>query len=162
MFDICGRDVPDNFSISYTRANLAEALWEYGEDDLAEEALRLTESELNEVQILNVWHYENDPEPAAGPKLKLGRLSSRAMIEFAESRARDTTHRRRRTRPRDVGYLSATHAHAEGTGPAPETTPQERSVHGYEPPRLPRRRLYEGSYDEVQGPPRSPELVEDP
>ncbi|CAA9507963.1 MAG: hypothetical protein AVDCRST_MAG91-1453 [uncultured Sphingomonadaceae bacterium] len=98
--------MPENFQITFRRDLLAETLWEYGEDDLAEAALRLSEDELRQVQILAVWHHENDPEPETGPQLLAGRIMARAMIEFAERTARDTKRVRRRTRPEHAGHLA--------------------------------------------------------
>lgn len=159
MRDIFGRGIPDRLSHSFTRAVLAESLWEYGEDALAEAALGLSESELLEVQILDVWHHTNDPEPTAGPQLHHGRIMCRAMIEFAESRPRDTKRQRRRTRPQSEGYNAAFQAWVERTGPEPDRTRFERDGLFAKPPRLPRRRLYPGSYDEVVGSPHAPEVV---
>ena len=90
---------PWGFEIGFDREGLAEVLWEYGEDELAEASLALDDRQLRVVQRLAAWHYEYDREPTEGPKLTLGRVMARAMIEFAEGRARDPKRRRRRTRP---------------------------------------------------------------
>src|SRR5262245_64943645 len=88
--DMFGRSIPANVRIPFRRDTLAETLWEYGEDELAAAALHLGEDELHQVQLLAVWHYENDSEPASGPKLSFARIIARAMIEFAEGSSRDT------------------------------------------------------------------------
>ncbi len=85
---------------------LAESLWQYGEDELAETALRLTDDELHEVQLISVWHHLNDVDPDGGPKLTNARIMARAMIEFVERNDRDTSRRRRRTRPEADAYSS--------------------------------------------------------
>ena len=108
--DAFGRRIPANFRIKFRRDILAEALWEYGEDELAEAALQLGEDDLHQVQRLAVWHHENDPEPEIGPKLTNARIMARAMIEYVEGAARDTTRRRRRTRAKDLAYDGAYHA----------------------------------------------------
>jgi hypothetical protein len=102
-----GRRVSPDFRISFRRDTLAEALWQYGEDALAEAALRLGEEELRRIQRLAAWHYENDPDPAGGPKLTNARIMALAMIENAEGTARDTKRTRRRTRPKDQAYDGA-------------------------------------------------------
>lgn len=102
--DAFGRSIPENFRITFRRDLLAEALWEYGEDGLCEAALRLTEEQLQDVQLIAVWHQVNDPESVEGPKLSNGRIMARAMIEYAERASRDTVRRRRRTRPDSEKY----------------------------------------------------------
>lgn len=113
--------------MTFRRDVLAEALWEYGEDELAEAALRLGEDELHHVQLLAVWHYENDPEPEVGPKLKNARIMARAMIEFIERSSRDTKRLRRRTRPKAEAYDGAYHASLLNGEPLP-STPAERGL----------------------------------
>ncbi len=126
--DCFGRPIPGNLRIRFRRDLLAESLWEYGEDDLAEAAFRLSEYELDQVQLLAGWHYVNDPEPNHGPKLQGGRIMARAMIEFAERMPRDTTRVRRRTRPNGQGHLAAYHAHFENEGKVLESTPAENGL----------------------------------
>jgi hypothetical protein len=105
--DCFGRELPDGFSIKFERDVLAESLWEYGEDELAEAALALNDDELVEVQRLAVWHHRNDPHPEEGPKLSNGRIMARAAIEFAERAARDTKRTRRRRRPAEERYYDS-------------------------------------------------------
>ena len=50
------RPIPADFRITFRRDVLAEALWEYGEAELAEAALGLGERDLHQVQLLAVWH----------------------------------------------------------------------------------------------------------
>jgi hypothetical protein len=87
-----GRPIPENFRITFRRDVLAEALWEYGEDDL------------HEVQLLAVWHHVNDHDPGHGPKLTDARVMARAMIGWSEPGIRDTKRTRRRTRPKGEAY----------------------------------------------------------
>jgi hypothetical protein len=119
--DVFGRTIPPNFRITFRRDVLAEALWEYGEDALAEAALHLGEDDLHQVQLLAVWHHENDPEPARGPKLTNARIMARAMIEYVEGSPRDTIRQRRRTRPKDAAYDGAYHASLLRGDPRPST-----------------------------------------
>jgi hypothetical protein len=122
-----GRQVPENFRIAFRRDVLAEALWEYGEDELAQEALRLSERDLHQVQILAVWHHVNDVQPDVGPKLTNARIMARAMIEFAAGVARDTKRMRRRTRPKAEAFDGAYHASLLAGDPMPDT-PAERGL----------------------------------
>ena len=112
--------------MEFRRDVLAEALWEYGEDELAEAALSLSDDDLRDVQRLAVWHHVNDPEPERGPKLTNGRVMARAAIEFVERTGRDTKRQRRRTRPVEQGYAAAYHAGLLA-GEPPSDTPAVRS-----------------------------------
>jgi hypothetical protein len=47
---VLGRAIPENVRITFRRDVLAEALWEYGEEQLAESALGLSEKDLHEVR----------------------------------------------------------------------------------------------------------------
>jgi hypothetical protein len=100
-----GREIPANTRLTISRELLAECVWEYGEDDLAERLSDLSDDDLEQVQGLALWHRTNDPEPEGGPKLTNARIEARAVIEFFEGRSRDTKRTRRRTRPRGDGYL---------------------------------------------------------
>ena len=106
MEDCLGRPIPDNFSIGFTREVLAESLWEYGEDGIADAALALGDDDLLEVQKLAVWHHLNDAEPEDGPRLTNARIMARAAIEFVERTGRDTSRQRRRTRRPEDSYLA--------------------------------------------------------
>jgi hypothetical protein len=120
-----GRTIPPNFRIAFRRDILAEALWEYGEEELAAAALQLGEDDLHQVQLLAVWHDQNDPEPASGPKLTNARIMARAMIEFVEGSARDTKRQRRRTRAKDLAYDGAYHESLLLGDPLPSTPAED-------------------------------------
>ena len=120
------RRAPENYRITFRRELLAEVLWEYGEDELAERALRLSEWQLTRVQRLTVWHELHDPEPTTGPKLSGGRLMARAMIDYIEGSNRDTKRLRRRTRPDDERYDAAYRSSVRDGTPLPPSTPPER------------------------------------
>jgi hypothetical protein len=102
-----GREIPANTRLAISRELLAECAWEYGEHDLAERVSGLSDDDLDQVQRLALWHRTNDPEPEGEPKLTNARIEARAVIEFFEGRTRDTKRARRRTRPREEGYLGA-------------------------------------------------------
>lgn len=121
------RPIPGNVRITFRRDTLAEALWEYGEDELAEAALSLSEDHLHQVQLVAVWHLENDPDPAGGPKVTNARVMARAMIECVERRSRDTKRTRRRTRPREEAFDGEYHASLLSGNPLP-STPAENGL----------------------------------
>ncbi len=123
--DMFGRKIPPNVRITFRRDILAEALWEYGEEALAAAALQLGEDDLHQVQLLAVWHRENDPEPASGPKLTNGRIMARAMIEYVEGTARDTKRQRRRTRAKEFAYHGAYYASLLSGDPLPSTPAED-------------------------------------
>ena len=120
------RVIGPSFNYVFRRDVLAETLWEYGEDALAERALELSERELLAVQRLAAWHYDHDPEPAGGPKLTGGRCIARAMIEVREGESRDTVRKRRRTRPQEQTYHAAyLESLASDGDPLPSTPVEE-------------------------------------
>lgn len=125
--DAFGRSIPENVRTTFRRDVLAEALWEYGEDELAEPALHLSEEDLHQVQLLAVWHHVNDPQPERGPRLTNARVMARAMIEFAERANRDTKRLRRRIRPKETAYDGAYHASLLHGDPIP-STPAENGL----------------------------------
>lgn len=125
MKDMFGREIPSRFSITFRRDTLAESLWEYGEEEIAEKVLDLSDPELHQIHRLAVWHYKNDPEPTTGPKLKNGRINARAAIEFFERSTRDTARMRRRTRPEDGSYVADYMANLLAGNPT-DDTPAER------------------------------------
>jgi hypothetical protein len=119
--------VPVNFRISFRRDVLAEVLWEYGEEELAETALSLSEDDLRQVQRMAVWHHVNDSDPERGPKLTNARVMARAMIEWAERSSRDTKRARRRMRPKEEAYDGAYHTSLLSEDPLP-STPAENGL----------------------------------
>lgn len=122
--DMFGRAIPSKFQMGVTRVQLAEGLWEYGEDELARRALELSEEELVEVGKVAVWHYLRDYDP---PRPMLGRIWARALIEFAESNARDTVRKRRRIRP-ESERCDARYRQALLSGAPLELTPVEQGL----------------------------------
>lgn len=107
MKDIFGRELPHHYRVVAKREVLAEALWEYGEEDIAEHVLQTSDDDLDRILELTALHRLNDPEPDDGPKLTNARIMARAAIEFFERRPRDTKRRRRRTRPASERYGGA-------------------------------------------------------
>ncbi len=125
MKDNLGREIPRGFTIVVRRDVLAESLWEYGEDSLAERVLEISDGDLRQIHRLAVWHHFNDPEPESGPKLTNGRIVSRAAIEFFERETRDTRRQRRRTRPAEQRYSWA-YSESLRLGSPLRGTPAER------------------------------------
>jgi hypothetical protein len=107
-------------------------LWEYGEDELAEAALRLSDDGLHQVHRLAVWHHVNDQEPERGPRLTHGRLAARAAIEYLERTSRDAKRQRRRTRPVEQGYAGAYHASLLAGEPLPSSPAKEGHFEGWD------------------------------
>jgi hypothetical protein len=98
MKDMLGREIPDWLHTVFTREVLAEDLWRYGEDELAEAAMKLSEAELEQIQRLALWHYVNATD---------ARMASRAAIEFFEGASRDPKRQRKRSRPEGQRYTAA-------------------------------------------------------
>lgn len=138
--DIFGRWTEERARHVFTRALLAEVLWEYGEEDHAHAVMQTSESEFFEIQTLDKWHMSNSPEHLSGRRVMHGRTMARAAIEFFENYTRDTARKRRRSRPKSEGFNAAWHAYANDGAPYPGETEVERGT-DWRPPRLPKRTL---------------------
>src|ERR1041384_7651207 len=78
-----------NFQVHFSRTALAASLWDYGEDDLADRALHMTDAELLHVQAIAA-HYEDPdyPLPMSGQRITHNHVSAFAAITYFEGRAR--------------------------------------------------------------------------
>ena len=132
MKDIFGRKIPNNIRVVVRRDVLAESLWEYGEDTLAERWLVLSDEDLHQIQRLAVWHRVNDPAPEEGPRLTSGRILSRAALEFMERQARDTKRRRRRTRRLEDRYDGPYLESLRKGSPLPDSPAEQNHFSGWD------------------------------
>ena len=95
---------PRNVVVKFEREVLAECLWEYGEDRLAEKAMKLSDRQLRHVQRLAAWHRRYDREPQKGPRLTNARIMALAMIDYVCWYPRQPKRKRRRRRPQAERY----------------------------------------------------------
>lgn len=107
MKDALGRDIPDDHHLEFTRGVLAESLWEYGEEDLAERSLTLSEVGLASVAQLTLWHRLNDPVDSSGSEPSDALTMAKGAIDYFECATRDPAGAQRRTRPESERYDQA-------------------------------------------------------
>ncbi|WP_156171874.1 hypothetical protein [Demequina rhizosphaerae] len=85
------------FSVHFSKETCASSLWAYGEDDLADRALTMTDAELTHVQTI-ASHFE-DPDfalPAAAKRITHNHVMALAAVAYFERRIRPLALGRRR------------------------------------------------------------------
>jgi hypothetical protein len=99
-----------NFQVRFSRNAVAASLWDYGEDALADRALRMSDADLRRVQAIAA-HYEDPscPLPVVGQRITHNHVTALAAITYFEKDLRPLTRTRRRparTRPARFTPLS--------------------------------------------------------
>jgi hypothetical protein len=95
-----------NFSVIFSRTQVAASLWDYGEDDLAPRALAMSDSDLASIRAIAAW-YEDPryPLPMTGQRITHNHVTAFAAVTFYEGGVRPLTRiRRRRQRDRPAEY----------------------------------------------------------
>ena len=92
-----------NFHVHFSRSAVAAGLWDYGEDDLADRALAMSDADLRSVQAIAA-RYEDPayPLPVEGQRITHNHVNALAAITYFEKDIRPLTRTRRRperTRP---------------------------------------------------------------
>ena len=90
------RPVP-RFFVSFSREVLAAALWAYGEDELADRALSMSDADHAHIQVIAA-HFEN-PQYALPVETKIitdNHVNALAAITYFEGRTRELARARRR------------------------------------------------------------------
>lgn len=86
-----------NFSVHTSRHLIASALWDYGEDALAQRALEMTEDERQSICKIEAWYESPDyPLPMAGQRITHNHVSAFAAVTFFEGEIRPLAQTRRR------------------------------------------------------------------
>lgn len=76
---------------------IASALWDYGEDVLADRALGMSERERSQIDAISAWYEEADyPLPMAGLRVTHNHVAAFAAITLFEGAVRPLTRTRRR------------------------------------------------------------------
>ena len=90
------RPVPQ-FSVSFSREVLAGGLWAYGEDELADRALTMSDSDHGHIQVIAA-HFENPHYdlPVATKTITHNHVNSLAAVTYFEGRTRELARVRRR------------------------------------------------------------------
>ncbi|WP_323101781.1 hypothetical protein [Intrasporangium sp. YIM S08009] len=102
-----------NFVVRTSKSLVAAALWDYGEDALAERAIDMTDEELMSVENISAW-YEDPayPLPVSGQRVTHSHVSAFAAITLFEGRLRPLARARRRpARDRPAAYGAQPPAH---------------------------------------------------
>lgn len=86
-----------NFHVHFSKSAVAASLWDYGEDELADRALMMTDADLRSVQGIAA-HYEDSayPLPVLGQRITHNHVTALAAITFFEKECRPLTRTRRR------------------------------------------------------------------
>ncbi len=90
------RSVPD-FTVYFSKSQAAAALWDHGEDALADRALEMSDEDLLRIQNIAA-HYEDPsyPLPVEGQRVTHNHVSALAAITFFEGQVRPLSRNRRR------------------------------------------------------------------
>jgi hypothetical protein len=86
-----------NFHVHFSKSAVATSLWDYGEDDLADPALAMTDADLHRIQAIDA-NYENPgyPLPMSGQRITHNHVMAFAAITYFEHEIRPLTRTRRR------------------------------------------------------------------
>lgn len=86
-----------NFRVSFSITQAAAGLWDYGEDDLAERALALSDEDLRAVwRIAATYENPSYPLPIEGQRITHNHVNAIATIAYLEGRLRPLARTRRR------------------------------------------------------------------
>jgi hypothetical protein len=90
------RGVP-GFNVYFSKSQVAAALWDHGEDDLADRALELSDEDLGRIQNIAA-HFENPsyPLPVEGQRTTHNHVTALAAITFFDGQVRPLSQSRRR------------------------------------------------------------------
>jgi hypothetical protein len=95
-----------NFKVHTSKTQVAAALWDYGEDSLAERAIAMSDDELASIENISAW-YEDPayPLPMTGQQITHSHVNAFAAITLFEGRLRPLGRTRRRPqRDRPAAY----------------------------------------------------------
>ncbi len=86
-----------NFNVHNSKSQVAAALWDYGEDELAARAIDMTDAELASIENISAW-YEDPayPLPMSGQRITHNHVNAFAAITLFEGRVRPLARTRRR------------------------------------------------------------------
>ncbi|RIJ77329.1 hypothetical protein D1871_08035 [Nakamurella silvestris] len=93
--------------MSFSRSLAAGALWDYGEDELAARAFKMSETDLQAVQAIAAWYQDPDyPLPLIGQRVLGNHVVAFAALTFFDGHIRPLARSRRRPqkhRPAEYG-----------------------------------------------------------
>src|SRR5262245_55735649 len=85
------------FNVYFSKSQTAAALWDYGEDALADRALEIGDEDLTRIQNIAV-HFEDPsyPLPVEGQRITHNHVTALAALAFFEGKVRPLSRNRRR------------------------------------------------------------------
>ncbi len=87
-----------NFQVHTSKSQVAAALWDYGEDELAARAIEMTDAELHDVENISAWYEDPSyPLPMSGQRITHNHVHALAAIALFEGAARPLAQTRRRS-----------------------------------------------------------------
>ncbi|MFZ2502756.1 MAG: hypothetical protein WAW88_08820 [Nocardioides sp.] len=106
-----------NFQVHTSKSQVAAALWDYGEDDLAARAIAMTDEDLARIENISAWFEDPSyPLPMDGHRITHNHVHALAAITLFERKLRPLARTRRRPqRYRPEAY--APHAPPPGVHP---------------------------------------------
>lgn len=86
-----------NFQVHFSKSAVAASLWDYGEDELADRALGMSDAALQSIQAIAA-NYEDRayPLPITGQRITHNHVTALAAITYFEKDIRPLTRTRRR------------------------------------------------------------------
>ncbi len=88
---------PERFRMHFSVSQTAASLWDYGEDELADRALELSEDDLRAVQrIAATYEDPTYPLPIEGQRITHNHVTAIAAVAYLEGRLRPLARTRRR------------------------------------------------------------------
>lgn len=85
------------FSVQTPKQSIAAALWDYGEDALAQRALEMSEAERLQIDTISAWYENPDyPLPMVGQRITHNHVAAFAAVTLFEGAVRPLARTRRR------------------------------------------------------------------
>ncbi len=85
------------FKVFFSKSLVSASLWDYGEDELAERALAIDDSDLLSIQAIAAWYEDPTyPLPVEGQRITHNHVTALAAITYFEGAVRPLVRSRRR------------------------------------------------------------------
>ena len=86
-----------NFRVYTSQSQVAAALWDYGEDELAARAIQMNDDDLRAIERISSWYEDqNYSLPMTGQRVTHNHVNAFAAITFFEGKVRALARTRRR------------------------------------------------------------------
>lgn len=86
-----------NFRFHFSKSQVAASLWDYGENELAKQALAMSSEDLADIQAIASWFEDRSyPLPLSGQRISHNHVAAFAAITLYEGSPRPLVRTRRR------------------------------------------------------------------